>query len=131
MTSVVHHSTITLTDRIDSSLLSLHALPGLDARVLARAIGVSPVVVAATHWVSRRSTVRGSVARIRVDAAARLLRRDPAALPAAMVLERAAEAVGFRSVDEMDRAFLRVRHRSSFDVLLAARALSAGSDSAA
>lgn len=121
-TSVVHLSKATLSERIDRSLVLLHALPGLDARVLARSIGAPALMVVATHWVHQRSPVRSSLARIRLEEAERLLRRDRSALPAAVVVERTAETVGFRSVDEMDRAFLRLRHRSSFDVLLASRA---------
>lgn len=124
-TSVMHrYATDPLSERIDRSLLLLHPLAGLDAHVLGRALGEPTAAIVATHWLHRHSTVRSSLARIRVEEAERFLRSDPAELPAASVIGRAAEVVGFRSVDEMDRAFLRLRHRSSFDVLLAARAAS-------
>ncbi|WKK72679.1 hypothetical protein Q0F99_07040 [Rathayibacter oskolensis] len=38
------------------------------------------------------------------------------------MLARTADAAGFHSTDEMNRAFLRYRHRSGFEVLLAGRA---------
>ncbi|SMH48551.1 hypothetical protein SAMN06295885_3062 [Rathayibacter oskolensis] len=111
-----------LAERIDRSLLHLHTLPGLDARVLARVIGVPTVAVRTSHWLRRHSTLRASLARIRVEAAERLLHEQPRTLPPALVMARTAEAVGFHSTDEMDRAFLRYRHRSGFEALLAGRA---------
>lgn len=122
--TVVSRRTTPLSERIDLSILSLHTLPGLDARAVARVIGVPARSVRASYWLHRHSSVRSSVARLRVESAERLLRSDPAVLPASEVLDQVAEAVGFRSVDEMDRAFLRLRRRSSFDVLLGSRAVS-------
>lgn len=110
-----------LSERIDRSLLALHALPELDARAVARAIGVPAISVRTSHWIRRHRSVRASLALIRVAEAERLLREQSTTLLPALAIERTAEAVGFHSPDEMDRAFLRYRHRSSFDALLAAR----------
>ncbi|MWV58773.1 hypothetical protein [Rathayibacter sp. VKM Ac-2754] len=110
-----------LGDRIDHSLRHLHTLPGLNARVIGRAIGVPPARVAVTHWLLRHTTVRASVARLRLEAAERILREQSPTLPKVVMLERAAESAGFRSTDEMNRAFLRYRHRSGIEVLLSGR----------
>ncbi|KZX21984.1 hypothetical protein [Rathayibacter tanaceti] len=122
MTAPVRPRTPTLTERIDRSLLSLHAEPGLDARVVARTLGVPALAVTANLWLHRRSSVRSALARIRVDVAQRIIREHAASAPIVLVRRRAAERAGFRSLDEMDRAFLRYRRRTSFDVLLTSRA---------
>ncbi|KQQ05975.1 MULTISPECIES: hypothetical protein [unclassified Rathayibacter] len=110
-----------LDERIDRSLVQLHALPGLDARAIGRAIGVPPIRVRVNHWLHRHSTVRASVSRVRVEVAERLFREQPVTLATVVVLARTADAAGFHSTDEMNRAFLRYRHRSGFEVLLAGR----------
>lgn len=114
-----------LNERIDSSLLQLHALPGLDARGVARAVGLPVLSVRAAHWLHRRSSLRSSLARIRVEAAELVLREAAATLPIPTVLERAAESAGFSSIETMDRAFLRLRHRTSCDLLVTTRTVRA------
>ncbi|KKM44378.1 hypothetical protein [Rathayibacter toxicus] len=113
--------TSSLWERINYSLQTLHSQPGLNARVIARRLGVSVCAVRATHRLHQHTSIRSDLARFRVEAAQRVLREHAATLPSALLMMRAAEIAGFRSVDEMDRAFLRYRHRSSFDVLLSAR----------
>ncbi|AND17960.1 hypothetical protein C5C18_01855 [Rathayibacter tritici] len=126
MTAPVRPRIPTLSERIDRSLLSLHALPGLDVRTLARTLGVPALIVTANHWLHRGSSVRSALARIRVDVAQRVLREQAVSVPSTLVRRRAAEYAGFRSLDEMDRAFLRYRHRTSFDLLLSTRVTAAG-----
>lgn len=121
MTAFLRPQTPPLSERIDRSLLALHAVPGLDARVIARVVGVPALAVRASHWLHRHSSLRCALGRIRVDAAQRLLREQAATVPSELLRPRAAAFAGFRSLDEMDRAFLRYCHRTSFDVLLSTR----------
>ncbi|MBF4461163.1 MULTISPECIES: hypothetical protein [unclassified Rathayibacter] len=115
-----------LSDRIDRSLLALHSLPGLDARAIARSLGVSLAAVRVAHWMHRRCSIRSALARTRVDTAHRYLHAEASNLPQPLLMSRAAEVAGFPSIDAMDRAFLRYRHRSSYDVMLTSRAVRRG-----